>query len=424
MRPGYKQTEVGVIPEDWTVVSLGDLFVFKNGLNKAKEFFGSGTPIINYMDVFQNPGLRQSQVHGKVNVSQNEQNAYGVKKGDMFFTRTSETVNEIGYASVLLEDIESGVFSGFVLRARPKKDILDLLFKKYCFSSNIVRKQITSTSSYTTRALTNGRLLSQIVLPYPPKREEQQAITAVLSDIDNLLAALDRLIAKKRAVKTGAMQQLLTGEVRVGEGNGRWETVNIGACCQPRKERISPDKLDDSVYCIELEHIEQGTGSIIGRIQANKQVSLKTVFYPGDVLFGKLRAYLRKFWLSGEKGVCSTEIWALVAEQSLILPSYLYQIVTTDGFIETASEAYGTHMPRADWNVVKNFEFQLPPLPEQRAIAAILSDMDAEIAALETRRAKTHALKQGMMQELLTGRTRLVEVEKGVGYGERETVSM
>lgn len=76
--------------------------------------------------------------------------------------------------------------------------------------------------------------------------------------------------------------------------------------------------------------------------------------------------------------------------------------------IETASTAYGTHMPRSDWNVVKNYEVRLPPLREQIAIASVLSDMDAEIAALEQRRDKTRDLKQGMMQELLTGRTRLV----------------
>ena len=90
------------------------------------------------------------------------------------------------------------------------------------------------------------------------------------------------------------------------------------------------------------------------------------------------------------------------------MSSYLFQLVKSDDFIEVASFSYGTHMPRSDWNMVLNFEVQLPPLPEQCAIAAILSDMDAELTALEDRRAKTQALKQGMMQELLTGRTRLL----------------
>jgi type I restriction enzyme S subunit len=132
------------------------------------------------------------------------------------------------------------------------------------------------------------------------------------------------------------------------------------------------------------------------------------VFHAGDVLFGKLRAYLRKYWLSDRSGVCSTEIWVLVANRSYVSPEFLFQLVTVDKFIETASTAYGTHMPRSDWSVVKNYEVALPKPDEQTAIAAVLSDMDAEIAALEARRDKTRALKQGTMQELLTGRIRLV----------------
>jgi type I restriction enzyme S subunit len=126
------------------------------------------------------------------------------------------------------------------------------------------------------------------------------------------------------------------------------------------------------------------------------------------VLFGKLRAYLRKYWLANCDGVCSTEIWVLVAKRALLVPEFLFQLVKMDRFIEVASSAYGTHMPRSDWKVVKNYEVPLPPVDEQTAIATILSDMDAEIAALEAKLTKAHQLKQGMMQELLTGKTRLI----------------
>ena len=132
------------------------------------------------------------------------------------------------------------------------------------------------------------------------------------------------------------------------------------------------------------------------------------MFQEGDVLFGKLRAYLRKYWLANRKGVCSTEIWVLAAKRSLLSATLLFQLVKMDRFIEAASAAYGTHMPRSDWTVVKNYEVNLPNLEEQTAIAAILSDMDVEIVALEAKLAKARQLKQGMMQELLTGRTRLI----------------
>ena len=97
---GYKQTVLGPIPNSWEAVLLGDLFVFKNGLNKAKSYFGSGTPIVNYMDVYERPGLRPDDLLGRVSLTPEEIRNFKVRRGDVFFTRTSETVEEIGVASV------------------------------------------------------------------------------------------------------------------------------------------------------------------------------------------------------------------------------------------------------------------------------------------------------------------------------------
>jgi type I restriction enzyme S subunit len=214
LKPGYKQTDVGNISVEWNAPVLGELFDFKNGLNKGKQYFGHGTPIVNYMDVYGNCGLYAHDLRGRVDVNKQELKAFEVRKGDVFFTRTSETVEELGIASVMLDDSPDTVFSGFVLRARPNNDDLDDQFKKYCFSPFVVRKQITSKSTYTTRALTNGRLLSAIAIACPPK-PEQRTIAKVLTDVDALLDTLEELIAKKRDLKQGAMQELLTGKKRL-----------------------------------------------------------------------------------------------------------------------------------------------------------------------------------------------------------------
>ncbi|MGH9785276.1 MAG: restriction endonuclease subunit S, partial [Terriglobia bacterium] len=205
LKPGYKQTEAGVIPEDWDAVVLGELFTFKNGLNKAKQFFGYGTPIVNYMDVYRKRGLSARDLQGRVTVRKQELKSFEVRKGDVFFTRTSETAEEVGITSVMLDESPATVFSGFVLRARPKGDTLDDDFKKYCFSTSLVRKQITSQSTETTRALTNGRHLSAVVIARPTK-PEQRAIAGALGDVDALLGALTQLIAKKSDLKQAAMQ--------------------------------------------------------------------------------------------------------------------------------------------------------------------------------------------------------------------------
>jgi type I restriction enzyme S subunit len=199
---------------EWREERLGDFLRFKNGLNKAKAFFGHGTPIVNYMDVLKNGGLMLRDVKGLVAVSQDEAQSYSARPGDIFFTRTSETVEEIGLTSVLLERIPNAVFSGFVLRARPTRDVLDTAFKQYCFRSRAVRMQIIASASYTTRALTNGRSLSRVKLQVPT-RPEQEAIAAVLSDMDAEIDALRERLAKTEDIKQGMMQELLSGRTRL-----------------------------------------------------------------------------------------------------------------------------------------------------------------------------------------------------------------
>ena len=255
--------------------------------------------------------------------------------------------------------------------------------------------------------LYNDNIKTKTYVAIPPL-PEQRAIATALSDVDELLGGLDRLIAKKRDLKQAAMQQLLTGKKRLPGFSGEWEVKRFGEITFPRNERIDPRRSGIQEFCVELEHIEAGTGNLVGSNSTGDNSSLKSVFRKGDVLFGKLRAYLRKYWLADRAGVCSTEIWVFAPGARLIMSAYLFQLVQSDHFIESASTAYGTHMPRSDWNVVKNYELRLPSLPEQTAIAEVLSDMDAELAALEQRLAKTRPFKQGMMQELLTGRIRLL----------------
>jgi type I restriction enzyme S subunit len=169
---------------------------------------------LHYMDVYGKRGITARDLQGRVSLGKEELKAFEVRKGDVFFTRTSETAEEVGITSVMLDEPHDTVFSGFVLRARPKDDSLDDQFKKYCFSTSAVRKQITSRSTETTRALTNGKCLSAVSIARPPK-PEQTAIAEVLSDMDAELAALEQRGDKTRALKQGMMQELLTGRIRL-----------------------------------------------------------------------------------------------------------------------------------------------------------------------------------------------------------------
>lgn len=204
---------------DWEPLKIGNLLDFKNGLNKGKEFFGDGIPIVNYMDVYSKPCIYANEVEGRVRLSRNEIKRFDVKKGDVFFTRTSETVSEVGYASVLLDDIEDGVFSGFVLRGRPKNDKLDILYCQYCFSTPEIRRAIIVGATYTTRALTNGTYLATIPILLP-KPDEQHAIAKAIMAADAQLTAERDHLRKLEDIKRGLMDDLLTNRVSTDKLQG------------------------------------------------------------------------------------------------------------------------------------------------------------------------------------------------------------
>jgi type I restriction enzyme S subunit len=281
-------------------------------------------------------------------------------------------------------------------------------YQFYALRSRSVESQIERLSFGSAQPRLTVKRISTLKILLPPTRAEQKAIAEALSDAHGAVDSLERLIAKKRRIKEGAMHELLTGNKRLLGFSGEWQLRAFGDIALPRQERIDPRRTEVQEFCIELEHIEPATGRLLGHSIAGPASSLKSVFKKDDVLFGKLRAYLRKQWLAQRDGVCSTEIWVLVAHGRLVTPRFLYQVVKTDRFVEIASSAYGTHMPRSDWNVVKAYQVRLPSIQEQTAITSILDDMDSEIAALQSKLAKARQLEEGMAQELLPGRIRLV----------------
>ena len=413
---GYKRTEVGVIPKTWNAVLLGDLFVFKNGLNKAKRFFGSGIPIVNYMDVFECPGLRADDLSGRVNLSAEEIKNFEVRVGDVFFTRTSETVEEIGVASVMLDDPRDTVFSGFVLRARSRDGRLSDHYKQYCFASRAVRSQIVSNATYTTRALTNGRSLSAVWIPVPPK-PEQHAIAEALSDVDGLLAALEALIAKKRAVKQAAMQQLLTGKSRLPGFSGAWETKRLGEIGGFSKGRgiKREDVSDTGLPCIRYGELYTRYKDYILNPVSHIPPAVALEALPikkGDLLFAGSGETAEEIgicaaYLGEEPAYAGGDIITLTPSRQN--PIYLGHLMNHSTVAtQKARMGQGDAVVHISAGNLAQVKINLPPLMEQTTIANILSDMDAEIAALERRRDKTRAVKQGIMQQLLTGRVRLI----------------
>lgn len=196
--------------DSWEQRKVGDYYEFKNGLNKGKEYFGEGTPIVNFTDVFHNRGISPKMLSGRVRLEPFEIKNFEVGKGDIFFTRTSETIEEIGYPSVMLGEPKNTVFSGFVLRGRCflNVDPLNDLFKKYLFFTDTFRTEMVRKSSMTTRALTSGTAIRNMKFLHPSSKEEQHRIGEFLTNLDNLITLHQRKLEKLKNIKKAMLEKM------------------------------------------------------------------------------------------------------------------------------------------------------------------------------------------------------------------------
>ena len=190
-----------------------------------------------------------------------------------------------------------------------------------------------------------------------------------------------------------------------------WEIQEFGEFAEVEKGKYKPSETEH-LRCIELEHLEQGTGNILGWVNSSEQKSTKNVFKKGQVLFGKLRPYLQKYWLAEFDGVCSSEIWVLKSKNIKCSNEFLFRIIQHNHFIQVANVSSGSKMPRADWDYVSSFPFPLPTSAEQNAITKLLNFWDKAIHTTMELVTQKEKRKKWLMQQLLTGKKRLEGFDK------------
>ncbi|MBK9551796.1 MAG: restriction endonuclease subunit S [Saprospiraceae bacterium] len=206
-------------------------------------------------------------------------------------------------------------------------------------------------------------------------------------------------------------------ELRFPEFEGEWERKKFGEIATNRSGKYNPEKEINSIKCIELEHLASETAQLLGYVDGKNSGSIKNKFDSGDVLFGKLRPYLKKYLLAPFEGVCSSEIWVLKGTK--ILNEFLFRIVQTNNFIDLANQSSGSKMPRADWSVVENGLFSFPTLPEQSKIATFLTAVDEKLQALKKKKSLLEVYKKGVMQKLFSQELRF-KSEDGKEFGDWE----
>lgn len=409
---GYKSTKVGIVPKEWTEHTLSEFFDFKNGLNKEKEAFGKGTPIVNYTDVWGKRGLLKENIKGKVLLSKNEIDLYKVEEGDVFFTRTSETIDEIGLSSVLLEPINDCVFSGFVLRARPKKTGIVKEYNIYCYSSAIMRHEITRKSSMTTRALTNGTLLGEVNINLP-NQKEQEKIAEILQQQDRLIELKEKLIEEKKKQKQYLMEALLTGKVRLSGFTDEWVVIPLG---QVSDMSSGGTPLTSKQEYFGNDHIWVSIAdmSSSGKYIFDSKIKLSNLglnncsarlFKKGTVLFA-MYASIGECVIAGEECCTSQAILGIVPNTEKLNNEFLYysliQMKTSIIAMQQASS-----QPNLNKGLVQSIQIELPPRLEQIAIVNVLSKADDELEFLQKELEEQKRKKQSLMQLLLTGIVRV-----------------
>ena len=208
---------IGSIPEAWRICRLRNIGTLQNGISKGGEFFGHGFPFVSYGDVYRNFSL-PVQVAGLIDSSDEERRNYSVESGDIFFTRTSETIEEVGFSSVCEETIPDATFAGFLIRVRPFTDDLVPKFAKYYFRSNHHRYYLVKQMNLVTRASLGQDLLKSMPVLVPPK-DEQISIAAYLDKkcgaIESSIEYKQRVIERLTAYKKSLIYEVVTGKKEV-----------------------------------------------------------------------------------------------------------------------------------------------------------------------------------------------------------------
>lgn len=394
LKPGYRQTEVGVIPEEWEVNSLGNCLSARPdyGINAPAVSYSDKLPVyIRITDITEDGRFSPEKL---VSVDNAESGNYYLSDGDIVFARTGASVGK-SYRY----DAKDGqlVFAGFLVRVRPDPRKLLSAFAAAYVTTGSYWNWVRLMSMRSGQPGINGNEYAQLPIPLPPL-PEQRAIAGALGDVDALLGALTQLIAKKRDLKQATMQQLLTGQARLPGFSGEWEVKRLGEIAQIGRGRvISHREISTSQSSLYPVYSSQTSNNgVMGYIDTYDFDGEYVTWTTDGVNAGKV------FYRKGRfncTNVCGT-IKVLSRDAKLVA-------LALD---RVARKYVSTNLanPKLMNGVMKQIELLLPPtVEEQTAIAAVLSDMDTEIAALEARLAKTRALKRGMMQELLTGKTRL-----------------
>ena len=389
VKQGYKQTEIGVIPQDWNIHTLEMLY----NITSSKRVFQSqwrksGIPFYRAREiaVMSEGKSAPEDLYIDAELYNQYTRQYGsIKKDDVLITG----VGTLGKVYVVKESDKFYFKDGNIIWLQ-FKDGFSSQYLKHQYDMPVLINQVFGNaggSTVATYTITNAKSTK---VPVPPL-DEQKRIAEALSDVDIMISSLEKLIAKKKAVKQGAMQELLTGKKRLPGFAGEWRKRKLKDVLTVGHGQ-SQHKIED----VNGKYPILATGGIIGRTNS-------FLYDQPSVLIGRKGTIDKPQYMETPFWTIDTLFYTKINANNNA--KYIFYVFCLIGWLDY-NEASG--VPSLSTSVIENIDVIIPELREQAAIASILSDMDNEIEALEQKLEKTHQVKQGMMQQLLTGKIRLV----------------
>lgn len=413
VKSNYKLTDLGEIPNDWGVYPLKEIVLqigdgnYSSKYPKNDDFIDFGIPFLRANNL-KNGKLSMKDMR-YISVEQHNTLKKGhIKVGDIIITVRGQ-IGNVAITTKEFNDVNMNAQLAF-LRFN---DQISSKFILYFFQTTVMQNLLFSITTGTALQQLPINRLKNISIIIPPL-DEQQKIAEILSTVDEQIEQIDQLIEKTKELKKGLMQQLLTKGIghtefkqsEYGLIPNNWIINKVEYICDYRREKIDPLKSERQKY-IALENIEQNTGRINGYLHSDDSTSMKSIFKKGDTIFNKLRPYLNKYWYATFDGVCATELLPLTSKNETD-SLFLYYCLQQDRVLGYVTKrTFGTKMPRTSWKEIKEIFIPIPPIKEQKKIASILSSVDEDIDGYVQEKVTYEELKKGLMQQLLTGKTRV-----------------
>ena len=394
---GYKQTELGIVPEDWDVKILGNIGTFSKGSGVSRTESNTGKiPCVRYGELYTHHNDYIKTFNSFIS-SEVAKNAKMIKCGDVLFAASGETKEDIGKSVAFVGDFEAFA-GGDIIILSTNGMLCDAKYIGYASNSLHVVKQKAAKAQGDAVVHITSDSIKNIKILLPPL-SEQKAIAEALSDVDELITALDKKIAKKRLIKQGTMQELLTGKKRLPGFTDEWVEKKVKDIFKvTRGYVLSTNKTverPDGYYKYPVYSSQTQNNGIMG--------------YYSEYLFNEAITWTTDGANAGEvnlrrgKFYCTNVCGVLINEEG-------YSNDCIASIINMVAKSHVSYIgnPKLMNNVMAEINICIPSsIEEQQAIATILSDMDKEIADLEAQREKYRLVKSGMMQKLLTGEIRL-----------------